>query len=65
MLSTWLRDVSRIAYPSPITREAKLEALAEAFARGGWEKVTRLYRDGDIPDERCWVRGQGWCLAYD
>jgi len=27
--------------------------------------VTRLYRDQDIPDERCWLRGQGWCLAYD
>jgi protein-L-isoaspartate(D-aspartate) O-methyltransferase len=44
--------------------EESERALAEAFARGGWEKVTRLYRDADIPDERCWVRGPGWCLAY-
>lgn len=45
--------------------EASEKALAEAFARGGWEKVTRLYRDADSPDERCWLRGDGWCLAYD
>jgi protein-L-isoaspartate(D-aspartate) O-methyltransferase len=39
-------------------------ALAEAFAKGGWQKVTRLYRDQEIPEERCWIRGSGWCLAY-
>jgi len=26
--------------------------------------VTRLYRGGDVPEEACWVRGHGWCLAY-
>jgi protein-L-isoaspartate(D-aspartate) O-methyltransferase len=45
--------------------EMSERALAEAFARGGWQKVTRLYRDTDVPDERCWLRGPGWCLAYD
>jgi protein-L-isoaspartate(D-aspartate) O-methyltransferase len=44
--------------------EASERALAEAFARGGWQEVTRLYRDEDVPDERCWLRGPGWCLAY-
>ena len=44
--------------------EASERALAEAFTRGGWQKVTRLYRDQDVPDERCWLRGPGWCLAY-
>jgi len=39
-------------------------ALAEAFAKGGWQQVTRLYRDQEIPEERCWLRGSGWCLAY-
>lgn len=39
-------------------------ALAEAFARGGAEKVTRLYRRDDVPAEDCWLRGKGWCLAY-
>jgi protein-L-isoaspartate(D-aspartate) O-methyltransferase len=38
-------------------------SLAEAFARGGW--VTRLYRDQEIAEERCWLRGSGWCLAYN
>ena len=45
--------------------EVSERALSEAFEKGGWEKVTRLYRDREIPDERCWVRGPGWCLAYD
>jgi protein-L-isoaspartate(D-aspartate) O-methyltransferase len=40
-------------------------ALADAFARRGWERVTRLYRDQKIPEERCWVQGSGWCLAYN
>jgi protein-L-isoaspartate(D-aspartate) O-methyltransferase len=45
--------------------EASERALAEAFARGGLQQVTRLYRDQDIPDERCWLRGPGWCLAHE
>jgi len=39
-------------------------ALAAAFDKGGWQKITRLYRSDDIPPERCWVRAPGWCLAY-
>ena len=45
--------------------EISEQALAEAFARGGWERVTRLYRDQEIAGERCWVRGPDWCLAYE
>jgi protein-L-isoaspartate(D-aspartate) O-methyltransferase len=41
------------------------QALAAAFAKGGWEKVTRLYRGNDIPEEGCWLRAPGWCLAYE
>ena len=44
--------------------EASERALAEAFAKGGWQKVTRLHRDLAIAEERCWVRGSRWCLAY-
>jgi protein-L-isoaspartate(D-aspartate) O-methyltransferase len=40
-------------------------ALAAAFEKGGWDRVTRLYRRDDIPAERCWVRAPGWCLAYE
>jgi len=39
-------------------------ALAAALEKGGWERVTRLYRSEDIPDDRCWLRAPGWCLAY-
>lgn len=39
-------------------------ALAAAIEKGGAKKVTRLYRGDDVPEERCWLRGEGWCLAY-
>ena len=61
--ATWISPVA--IFPCAGSRdEASERALAEAFAKGGWERVTRLYRDQDIPEERCWVRGPGWCLAY-
>jgi protein-L-isoaspartate(D-aspartate) O-methyltransferase len=60
----WISPVA--IFPCTGNRDETSErALAEAFARGGWNKVTRLYRDSDIPEERCWLRGQGWCLAYN
>ena len=46
--------------------ETSEAALAEAFKKGDCKRVTRLYRnDDDVPDDRCWLRGSGWCLAYD
>jgi protein-L-isoaspartate(D-aspartate) O-methyltransferase len=39
-------------------------ALAAAFERGGAEQVTRLYRRDDVSEADCWLRGEGWCLAY-
>lgn len=52
-------------YPCHGLRDATAErALAAAFAAGGWENVTRLYRHHDVPDADCWLRGEGWCLAY-
>jgi len=39
-------------------------ALAVAFKKGRVEEVTQLHRRDDVPDEDCWVRGKGWCLAY-
>jgi len=40
-------------------------ALVAAFKRGGWERVTRLYRRNDIPEDRCWLRTATCCLAYN
>ena len=40
-------------------------ALRAAFEKGGSERVTRLYRRDDLPEERCWLRAPGWCLAYE
>ena len=48
--------------------ETSEAALAEALRidkKGDCRRVTRLYRNEDIPDDRCWLRGSGWCLAYD
>src|SRR5712675_3007340 len=62
-LAYWISPVA--IFPCAGSRdEASERALAEAFAKGGWQKVTRLYRDQEIPEERCWLRGSGWCLAY-
>ena len=51
---------TRVRFGTP----ADERVLAEAFANGGWQQVTRLYRDQEIAEERCWLRGSGWCLAY-
>jgi protein-L-isoaspartate(D-aspartate) O-methyltransferase len=44
--------------------EEAASALAVAFSQGGAENVTRLYRHDTVPEEDCWLRGKGWCLAY-
>jgi protein-L-isoaspartate(D-aspartate) O-methyltransferase len=52
-------------FPCEGARDAESErALAAAFERGGGERVTRLYRRDDLPDEQCWLRAPGWYLAY-
>ncbi|WP_426439058.1 protein-L-isoaspartate O-methyltransferase family protein [Bradyrhizobium genosp. P] len=61
--ATWISPVA--IFPCAGGRDETSErAIADAFARGGGRKVTRLYRDENIADERCWLRGPGWCLAY-
>ena len=53
-------------FPCEGARDAESErALAAALDKGGWERVTRLYRSGDVPEEQCWLKGPDWCLAYD
>jgi protein-L-isoaspartate(D-aspartate) O-methyltransferase len=62
-LAQWITPVAII--PCESGRDDQSEAiLAEAFAKGGWERVTRLYRTGDVPEDRCWLRADGWCLGY-
>jgi protein-L-isoaspartate(D-aspartate) O-methyltransferase len=53
-------------FPCEGAREPASEAaLAEALEKGGWERVTRLYRHDNMPEERCWLRASGWCLTHD
>ena len=62
-LACWISAVA--IFPCAGSRDEVSErALADAFANGGWQKVTRLHRDQEIAEERCWLRGSGWCLAY-
>jgi protein-L-isoaspartate(D-aspartate) O-methyltransferase len=62
-LAYWISPVA--IFPCAGSRdEASERALVDAFAKQGWQRVTRLYRDQEIPAERCWLRGPGWCLAY-
>jgi protein-L-isoaspartate(D-aspartate) O-methyltransferase len=58
--------VSAAAFiPGEGMRDSASEAaLAEAFARGGYQNVTRLYRTDAMPEDQCWVRAPGWSLAY-
>jgi protein-L-isoaspartate(D-aspartate) O-methyltransferase len=60
------RRVSAVAiFPCAGGRDPAGEvALAAAFAKGGAEKVTRLYRHADVPNDDCWLKGEGWCLAH-
>jgi protein-L-isoaspartate(D-aspartate) O-methyltransferase len=63
-LAQWITPVAII--PCEGARDETSDtALAEAFKKGGWELVTRLYRNDDMPEDRCWLRAPGWCLAYD
>jgi protein-L-isoaspartate(D-aspartate) O-methyltransferase len=60
------RRISWVAiYPCEGARDRAAErALARALKAGGAERVRRLYRHNRLPSERCWLQGDGWCLAY-
>jgi protein-L-isoaspartate(D-aspartate) O-methyltransferase len=61
--ATWIGAIA-IFHCAGNRDEVSERALAEALAKGQAHSVTRLYRRDDIPEDRCWVRGAGWCLAY-
>ncbi|MBO0766220.1 MAG: methyltransferase domain-containing protein [Hyphomicrobiaceae bacterium] len=62
-LARWLSPVAII--PCEGGRDAVSEAALEAaLKKGGWERVTRLYRNAEVPEDRSWLRAPGWTLAY-
>jgi protein-L-isoaspartate(D-aspartate) O-methyltransferase len=44
------------------TREGD-DLLREAYARGGYERVTTLRRDDHAASAQCWLHARGWCLS--
>jgi protein-L-isoaspartate(D-aspartate) O-methyltransferase len=62
-LATWISPVA--IFPCEGMRDAESEAaLAASFAKGGWERVKRLRRTADLPEDECWLRAPGWSLTY-
>jgi len=62
--ASWVGPIA--IFPCEGVRDPLSEtALVAAFKRGGWERVTRLYRGSDIPEDRCWLRTPTYCLAYN
>jgi protein-L-isoaspartate(D-aspartate) O-methyltransferase len=63
-LAKWISGVA--IFRCEGARDADSErALAAALEKGGWERVTHLWRNNDVPEEYCWLRAPGWCLTYD
>jgi protein-L-isoaspartate(D-aspartate) O-methyltransferase len=52
-------------FPRPISsraraRDAESErALVAAVEKGGWDRVTLLFRRSDLPEDQCWLNGAG------
>lgn len=63
-LARWISWIA--IFPCEGARDAESEAaLVEAFKKGGWDGVTRLWRRDNVSEDRCWLRAPGWCLTYD
>ncbi|EIM26271.1 protein-L-isoaspartate O-methyltransferase family protein [Microvirga lotononidis] len=63
-LARWVSPVA--IYPCAGLRdEASEHALAAAFEKGDWKRVTGLRRTANLPEEQCWLRAQGWSLTYE
>lgn len=64
LAARWISPVA--IFPCHGARDPAAEqALAQALETGGAERVRHLYRHNEVPEERCWLQGEGWCLAYD
>ena len=61
-LAKWISAAD--LFPCESARDAESErALVAALEKGGWDRVTRLFRRGDVPEVQCWLKGPDWCLA--
>lgn len=59
----WISPVA--IFPCAGARDDTSEqAFAKALSTGRWGEVTRLYRRDDLPDDQCFLKAPGWCLAY-
>jgi protein-L-isoaspartate(D-aspartate) O-methyltransferase len=62
-LARWISPVA--IFPCEGARDPVSEAaLAEAFEKGGWEKVTHLCRNNEFAEDCCWLRAPGWSLGW-
>jgi hypothetical protein len=62
------RRISGVGRSFPVravaTRSSE-QALAATFDKGGAERVTRLYRCGDLREDQCWLRAGLVCVGHD
>jgi protein-L-isoaspartate(D-aspartate) O-methyltransferase len=64
--ASWLGEPSFVSAEGVLAgSEEEQAALAAAFEREGAASVRSLDRGEGAPPERCWLRGEGWCLSYD
>ncbi|SEF84915.1 protein-L-isoaspartate O-methyltransferase family protein [Bosea lathyri] len=64
--ASWLGEPSFVSAEGVLAgSEGEQAALAAAFESEGAESVRSLQRGEGAPSERCWLRGEGWCLSYD
>jgi len=59
----WISAVG--VYPCEGGRDDEAEQeLDAALQQGGWQNVTRFYRNDKLPPEQCWLHSPLWSLAY-
>jgi protein-L-isoaspartate(D-aspartate) O-methyltransferase len=68
--ASWMGETSFVGAEGALSgSEEERAALAAAFEKDGARDSARLVRSlslsGSTPPERCWLRGEGWCLSYD
>jgi len=60
----WISAVG--VFPCEGGRDDEAERVIDiALQTGGFREVRRLYRNGEVPADQCWLRLPTWSLAYD